>query len=691
MGNLPLNVTEEEIKRIAHPYGSLVKIQFMSPEEGLQHKTQRRLSKRTAKIQYADSSQAACAVAGLNGEQHYSSKITAKLDYFKGTRSVGRLQSSMVRMELPVPGRVAYAGYMAKADAERVVATVHGTPPKGQDRQGMFSPVSAQMYEGSPKLGNYMVRFEGLPPDASERQVSVLGGCKAEGVMLERPKYHSLMDAVTVLRRIMEEHGNVISVEPPTSPPKDNRIRCRVLFSTPVGAAAACAELNGKSFAFLARERVLLDHLHSIKYFVSSDICRAVEQDLCELQTYAKHLPGVQLAIYRRLGSYEQNIELCGTQLHLMKKVKSPLERLITGERLVDAHGKPVYDTFFSSTAGSEFIDNITRKSRVYIRVSGVRGDITLWGSISCRALARQCIEDELARLNARRCYSLPLKPGLVTLLINKSLSDIEAKVYKENVLFDFVGRRLTIRGSEDQFKWVVQYLNELSLTSEAVQKHAGRRNKSKDKAEPCPVCLDFLIDSVTFQCGHQVCRGCLRRYLEIAGDHKMFPLRCLGNGGTCEELLPLNVCRKLTSKELFHSLLESSFGAFVQSRPDEYFYCPTPDCPQVYRLVGPAGSVLQCPECLICICTSCHKEQHEGEQCTEISEENDRLFREWKEGHDVKQCPRCTSELQKIAGCNHVTCARCSTHICWQCMLTFQTSSEVYDHMNSEHNGIGY
>lgn len=688
VGNLPLNVTEEDIQRIARRYGSLLSTQLSSTEEGLQHKSQRYLSKRTAKIQYADSGQAACAVAGLNGEEHYSSKITAKL-YFKGTRPVGHFISSLVRMELPVPGRIAYAGYMAKADAERVVASVHGTPPKGQDRQGMFSPVSAQMYEGSPKLGNYMVRFEGLPPDASERQVSVLGGCKAEGVMLERPKYHSLMNAVTILRRIMEEHGSVISVQPPTSPPKDNRIRCHVLFSTPAGAAAACAELNGKCFAFLARERVLLDHLYSIKYLVSSDIYRAVEQDLCELQAYARHLPGVQLVVYKKLGLYEQNIELCGTQLHLMKKVKSPLERLITGERVVDKHGKPIYDPFFSSANGSEFINNISRNSQVYIRVSGVRGEITLWGSPSCCTLARQCIVDELARLNARRCYSLPLNAGLVTHLIDKGLTDIEAKVHKENVLFDFVRRRLSIRGTEDQFNWVVQYLNELSATSPALRKHIVRR--SKDKAEPCPVCLDFLIDSVTLNCGHQVCRGCLRRYLETAGDHNMFPLRCLGNNGTCEELLPLNVCRKLVSKELFHSLLESSFGTFVQSRPDEYFYCPTPDCPQVYRLVGPAGSVLQCPECLICICSSCHKEQHEGEQCAEISEENDRLFREWKEVHGVKQCPRCTSELQKIAGCNHVTCARCSTHICWQCMLTFQSSSEVYDHMKSEHNGIGY
>jgi hypothetical protein len=55
-----------------------------------------------------------------------------------------------------------------------------------------------------------------------------------------------------------------------------------------------------------------------------------------------------------------------------------------------------------------------------------------------------------------------------------------------------------------------------------------------------------------------------------------------------------------------------------------------------------------------------------------------------------VKNCPGCKVPIERSEGCNHLTCTRCHTHICWVCMKTFPKGQGVYDHMRVEHGGIG-
>lgn len=60
------------------------------------------------------------------------------------------------------------------------------------------------------------------------------------------------------------------------------------------------------------------------------------------------------------------------------------------------------------------------------------------------------------------------------------------------------------------------------------------------------------------------------------------------------------------------------------------------------------------------------------------------------KKHFGIKDCPKCTTPIEKIEGCSHMICGGCRTHICWKCMQTFKDGGSCYAHMNREHGLIG-
>ena len=48
------------------------------------------------------------------------------------------------------------------------------------------------------------------------------------------------------------------------------------------------------------------------------------------------------------------------------------------------------------------------------------------------------------------------------------------------------------------------------------------------------------------------------------------------------------------------------------------------------------------------------------------------------------KLCPSCNAPIEKNGGCNHVTCWKCKSHMCWPCLRVFPTGNEVYVHQRT-------
>ena len=151
---------------------------------------------------------------------------------------------------------------------------------------------------------------------------------------------------------------------------------------------------------------------------------------------------------------------------------------------------------------------------------------------------------------------------------------------------------------------------------------------------------------------------------------------------------------RSLLLTEKMDELFRASLGSFVESSYGKYRFCPSPDCPSVYQVAQgeDPGRPFACGACSVETCTRCHLENHPFLSCEmykEFKRDPDLSLKEWmKDKVDVKHCPVCSFTIEKIDGCNHIEC-RCGVHICWACVVHFNSSEDCYTHLRSFHEAI--
>lgn len=201
----------------------------------------------------------------------------------------------------------------------------------------------------------------------------------------------------------------------------------------------------------------------------------------------------------------------------------------------------------------------------------------------------------------------------------------------------------------------------------------------------------------MSLPCGHTYDTACLQLLAQSSCTDSFHPVVCIANlpeAKTCTAPLSLQVIRDLLHPEEESRLVEASLRAHLNAHPEEYHYCPTADCPTIYRPAR-AGTVIRCPSCVATICAHCHVEYHEGLSCEEYKDSlrpHAELFARWKQENGIRSCPKCKTDIQKNGGCNHIHCAGCKTHICWKCMQHFDEADRgdgVYGHMQRVHGGI--
>lgn len=382
-------------------------------------------------------------------------------------------------------------------------------------------------------------------------------------------------------------------------------------------------------------------------------------------------------------------IQVLGQDKKAAGSLKVRVESMVSGEKLAPEY----WHSSWMANSARAFFARIFDEKKVFIWNDVKTRSLRVYGEPQLVAEARQMIKGEVDRL-AQRETTRFLDPGSIGFFVRVGLGKLVELLGEENVNLNLASRpcRITIKGGDEAKHHLQRMIDE----SRAAGPLASVLPDTAEK-ETCPICTDEASHPEQLVCGHTYCAGCLKHFLTSAVDAKTFPLVCMGNNATCNVPIAIPFIRRFLPQTIFVALVEAAFVSYLDQHPQEWKYCTTPDCKQIYRH-RTEKATLQCPSCFLTICPACNEEAHEGMTCEERRilknpAEQERLNEELAKNSGFKKCPQCNVWIEKTEGCNHMSC-KCGAHICWQCMAISDqrgafTAGTIYDHMHSAHGGI--
>ncbi|OWF45776.1 E3 ubiquitin-protein ligase RNF14-like [Mizuhopecten yessoensis] len=220
----------------------------------------------------------------------------------------------------------------------------------------------------------------------------------------------------------------------------------------------------------------------------------------------------------------------------------------------------------------------------------------------------------------------------------------------------------------------------------------------------PGSSCIKFL------DCDHVYCKDCMKDYFTVQiGEGNVTALSCPDE--KCESQAHPSQVKALVNEELFDKyeklLLRTGLDMMV-----DVMYCPRPAC-QYPVMLDRESNMGSCPSCSYSFCTLCKLVFHGKSPCRvkadgfkklreeyqNADEENKRFLEkkygkktieqaleeaftnDWMESF-AKQCPGCGAHIQKMDGCNKMTCMKCRSYFCWLCMSELSRNNP-YKHFN--------
>jgi hypothetical protein len=197
-----------------------------------------------------------------------------------------------------------------------------------------------------------------------------------------------------------------------------------------------------------------------------------------------------------------------------------------------------------------------------------------------------------------------------------------------------------------------------------------------KYQPKECTLCLEEL-DFEFFQsltCGHEFCRECLNGYLTLKISEKAIPIPCPYNG--CPSNVSESDLHLLIEPKLMEKYETFMLSNFIETNGNDFSCCPTANCP--YLFYYEQGDFdFKCPKCHKRYCLNCKVEYHVNSTCKMYQQwclkngQADDLFTNFVRGNKLKQCFKCKKFVQKVSGCNHITCT-CGAQFCYLCGKKF-------------------
>ncbi|KAL0064161.1 hypothetical protein AAF712_008883 [Marasmius tenuissimus] len=191
-----------------------------------------------------------------------------------------------------------------------------------------------------------------------------------------------------------------------------------------------------------------------------------------------------------------------------------------------------------------------------------------------------------------------------------------------------------------------------------------------------CVACGETVEIQSSFQapCAHHYCEDCLEQLL--------------ANSTTAESLFPPWCCTPEQKIDVY-TIITEDLSQRIHAKAMEYavpykdrVFCANPRCSvflgsKIELGKATASSTTSpsaaCPACLTAVCLECKQAAHQaGQKCrgnlVEGFDDDSMAVRELAKEQKWQTCPGCYEMVEKIAGCQHIVCLRCSATFCYLC-----------------------
>ncbi|KAI1122518.1 hypothetical protein F5Y10DRAFT_72556 [Nemania abortiva] len=365
-------------------------------------------------------------------------------------------------------------------------------------------------------------------------------------------------------------------------------------------------------------------------------------------------------------------------------KCANAVEDIVAGDVIEGEDGGPFWiPQLASNGSASKILKEIQKRHGVLLLINRSKREVRYFGDLLKQKAVQEDVVQSLTE-DVERRHTIDIDDTGFSWLCRTGLDLFKTVVGDKIVSLNVTSnpKQLIINGSDEEYCQILALL-EMSNISFA--------SKEARSEEICSVCFTPADDPVVLGCGHTYCLDCFRGLCKNGTTQTDVKVICTGDQDKCKKAIPLREIQAHATPSTFEQLLESSFSTHIARRPDQFHYCPTPDCGHIYRPASGSSSSLwhMCPKCMQRICRSCHT-NHEGQRCDE--HRAFQTFEAYKRENrsNVKDCPKCQTTVEKIDGCNHMQCGGCNIHLCWVCLEMFEESRACYAHMTEVHGGIG-
>ncbi|KAK0114810.1 hypothetical protein ONS95_014291 [Cadophora gregata] len=459
-----------------------------------------------------------------------------------------------------------------------------------------------------------------------------------------------------------------------------NKIQALAVFVDRERALRAIRDLHSSKMPELGNSKLFLSQAVSVKYNVLSAVVDILKAEIDQLRSELWTKSHTTLRIYPRDPMKQFTaIKLFGEGHKDIADGKAAFESLLAGSVVMD-QDSVLWCSYFSRESCLAYLQDFNKTHGVYINRDNRKLQLTIYGgSEATRNTVQEVLKDKVKSLETGT-HKLILTPDLLQKAMRGGMKELKARFGSSVRLDVSLPKTISITGSAADFQEAQALLDATS--------NFGKEREDDKVESDCVVCWTEADDPLKLTCGHVYCKECFN--IQASTTDGSQAVVCAE--ATCGSLFEMQELKSLLPYTTFENLRHASFQAYVRAHPKDFQYCPTPDCPQLYRYTED-GTAILCTHCLMSVCTSCKVVFHDGMSCEDykdLSSEGTKAFEIYMKESDTRRCPKCTLAIQKTYGCNHMECAECKAHICWACMKVFETSKECYGHMTEAHGSYG-